>query len=426
MANDLTVRMLGDVEISQAGISLLPKLSSKSMAIIALLICHDHRKLTREKIASMLWADSFETANYNLRYNLWNLKKVVPPYNGEDFILSTKEACSINAAYPFRSDVAELAHLDASIMGEMDVTSLNQVKQVLKGEFMDQFYIKDSEEFNDWILFERAKYQKLYVQCLNILLKKHTAQEQTEQVVDLLEEMLQINPYDEEIHYRLMEAHMKQGSRYLAILAYKKCNTLLREELNIIPQKRIKDLYLSIIDSQEETTCLPPSAHRKKAVTFTLNEYADKNLEYLAMSQLIEKMASGLDRVSLAAVPQKYWADLETIYPDAEDFFGGSQSCDKRQPGSESDSKHLHGSKSQSCDKNQRCSEIRPWGEIRDIRLFSSFRSILMHLESEFRLEISIQNSRELDMKSSQFFRFIEHTTDIPIQYVSEERRENP
>lgn len=402
MGNDLTVRMLGDVEISQAGVSLLPKLSSKSMAIIALLICHDHRKLTREKIASMLWADSFETANYNLRYNLWNLKKVVPPYKGEDFILSTKEACSINPAYPFRSDVAELSHLNPSVMGEMDVTSLNQIKNVLKGEFMDQFYIKDSEEFNDWILFERTRYQKLYVQCLNILLKKYTALEQTELVIDLLEEMLQINPYDEEIHYRLMEAHMKQGSRYLAILAYKKCNTLLREELNIIPQKKIKDLYLSIIDSQEENGCLPSSAGRKKAVAFLVNEYADQNLEYLAMSQLIEKIAASLDRVSLEGVPRKYWADLEAICPDVEDFFGGGPSCDK----------------------NQRCSELLPPSEIRDIRLFSSFRSILRHLESEFRLEISIENSGELDKKSLQFFHLIQHTTDIPIRYISEERRE--
>lgn len=408
MANDLTVRMLGDVEISQSGISLLPKLSSKSMAIIALLICHDHRKLTREKIASMLWADSFETANYNLRYNLWNLKKVVPPYNGEDFILSTKEACSINPAYPFRADVTELAQLDASVMGEMDVTALNQMKNVLKGEFMDQFYIKDSEEFNDWILFERAKYQKLYVQCLNILLKKYTSLEQTELVIDLLEEMLQINPYDEEIHYRLMEAHVQQGSRYLAILQYKKCNTLLREELNIIPQKKIKDLYLSIIDSQEAEGCVPSSTRRKKVLPFTLNEYADKNLEYLAMSQLIDKIVSALDQISLEGIPQKYWTDLCTIHPDAVEFFGegGSQSC----------------SKNPSCSKIPSCNPMSFGGEIRDIRLFSSLRGVLQHLVNEFRLEILIHNSQELDMKSSQFFSFIKHTTDIPIRYLPEEK----
>lgn len=408
MANDLTVRMLGDVEISQAGISLLPKLSSKSMAIIALLICHDHRKLTREKIASMLWADSFETANYNLRYNLWNLKKVVPPYNGEDFILSTKEACSINPAYPFRADVTELAQLDASVMGEMDVTALNQMKNVLKGEFMDQFYIKDSEEFNDWILFERAKYQKLYVQCLNILLKKYTSREQTELVIDLLEEMLQINPYDEEIHYRLMEAHVQQGSRYLAILQYKKCNTLLREELNIIPQKKIKDLYLSIIDAQEAEGCAPSAAHRKKVLLFTLNDYADKNLEYLAMSQLIDKIVSALDQISLEGVPQKYWTDLYAIHPDTVEFSGerGSLSC----------------SKNSSCSKNPSCNPISFGGEIRDIRLFSSLRGVLQHLVNEFRLEILIQNSQELDVKSSQFFSFVEHTTDIPIRYLPEEK----
>lgn len=386
MANGLKIRMLGDIEITHGNSSLLPKLSSKSIAIIALLLGHANHKMTRERIASMLWADSFETANYNLRYNLWNLKKVIPQDKGEDFIISTKEACGINPAYRFSSDVTRLERVDAAAMERMDTASLRQVKAQLQGEFMDQFYIRDSEAFNDWTLFERAKYQKLYVQCLNILLTRYTEEESLDLTVEILEEMLLVNPYDEETHYRLMEAYVRKGSRYLAILQYKKCNALLREELNIVPQQKIKELYASIIDADREAREKAAGSERKKAVVLILNEYADPELPYLAMSQLLDRITGTLDKVSLEAVPQRYWKDVCAIYPDAQVYAGGEAS---------------------ECD-------------IRDIRLFQSLRGILGALRGSVQLEIQIKNCEQLDPCSRRFFALTENTLKIQIQYQTE------
>ena len=40
---------------------------------------------------------------------------------------------------------------------------------------MEEFYIRDSGEFNDWLLFERTRYQKLSLQVLEQLYEAYTA-----------------------------------------------------------------------------------------------------------------------------------------------------------------------------------------------------------------------------------------------------------
>ena len=59
----LNIRMMGSFSINNDREDLFSKLSSKSAAIIALLVCNESGKMARDKLASVLWADSFETAN---------------------------------------------------------------------------------------------------------------------------------------------------------------------------------------------------------------------------------------------------------------------------------------------------------------------------------------------------------------------------
>ncbi|HOL16600.1 MAG TPA: hypothetical protein PLZ49_10540, partial [Bacillota bacterium] len=84
----LSINMFGQMSISYNGASIAAKLSKKLMALICLLVLNAHREMSREKITAYLWPDSEEeSARYNLRYNLWVLKKVIPlDANGESFV----------------------------------------------------------------------------------------------------------------------------------------------------------------------------------------------------------------------------------------------------------------------------------------------------------------------------------------------------
>ena len=100
MDQGLFIQMFGSAEFFVSGKPVTTRLSAKSLAILVFLICHEQRRVTREKLASMFWAESYDTATYNLRYNLWNIKKVIPPdENGAEFLITSKDFCGINPAY---------------------------------------------------------------------------------------------------------------------------------------------------------------------------------------------------------------------------------------------------------------------------------------------------------------------------------------
>lgn len=72
----LRINLLGKIKIEYLGENLEPKLSNKTVAIIYLLIANKGRYLSKDKLVLYLWPDSTEeAAKYNLRYNLWLLKK---------------------------------------------------------------------------------------------------------------------------------------------------------------------------------------------------------------------------------------------------------------------------------------------------------------------------------------------------------------
>lgn len=170
MDQGLFIQMFGSAGFFVSGKPVTTRLSAKSLAILVFLICHEQRRVTREKLASMFWAESYDTATYNLRYNLWNIKKVIPPdENGAEFLITSKDFCGINPAYRYTSDLTRLEQLLEIHDEDAPADILLEINEILSREFLEDFYIRDSDEFNDWLLFERTRYQKLSQQNLEQL-----------------------------------------------------------------------------------------------------------------------------------------------------------------------------------------------------------------------------------------------------------------
>lgn len=379
----LKIKLIGDIEIKSDKTDILPKLSSKSIAIIAVLICNENNKMSRERLATMLWADSFDTASYNLRYNLWNIKKVIPKDNfGNDFITTTKDYCQINPKYSFSSDVLEFENLnlDKKNLGSSEfLNRLINAKNRFKGDFLDEFYIKDSDEYNEWILSSRAKYQKKYIECLNLLLYYYIDSSQYEKAIEILEDILKVNPYDEEAYYNLMKLYIEKNERHKAVLQYKKCYNILRQELNIVPQKKIKELYMSITDENIEKI-----DNIKDNVVIKLNQYFDPTCEYILMSELSEKLLEISGRNQISGVCKRYWMDISEIQPRALDYI-------------EMDYKIT---------------------TIKDIRLYNSLKNILRYISNEKYLNLLIANKEHIDAKSKQFLGILSHSDLVNITYL--------
>lgn len=72
----LNIYFLGKSIIEYNSKRLEDQLGTKAIALICILLLNEERHLSREKIEGHLWPDSnTEAARYNLRYNLWVIKK---------------------------------------------------------------------------------------------------------------------------------------------------------------------------------------------------------------------------------------------------------------------------------------------------------------------------------------------------------------
>lgn len=98
----LELNFLGKVRIKLDDQDISSKVSSKSAALLAVLLLQKHKKIDRDKLAGYLWPESAEdAAKYNLRYNLWQLKKLLySAVQEESFLIVTKTTWPGQRAVP--------------------------------------------------------------------------------------------------------------------------------------------------------------------------------------------------------------------------------------------------------------------------------------------------------------------------------------
>lgn len=375
----LQISLLGDVDISYDGNSIVQKLSEKSVAMIAMMVCTAKKKIARHKIASMLWADSFETANYNLRYNLWNIRKNIPKAAGDqEFILSDREYCWINPHYEFGCDIVSLERARE----EYDARTISEIanRELLRGSFLERFYIKNGEEFNEWAEMQRASYERICLDVLRKMLDYDRRNGNLELAIRDLSAMLQLDPFNEDLHYSLMKTYIKNGNHSRAIVQYKRYKKLLMEELQVEPRECIKKLYASLMDQTQEPEQSPAP---EDATVVVLNSKPAPRICYSAAGDLIDCILQQVNDGYLEKVPANYWTDIYTIHPDANRFAGGER---RKQ-------------------------------SINDIRLFYSIRGMLLKLSELLDFQVIIKNVEAIDDKSKELLGFLENTTELNLQY---------
>ncbi|MFA5577747.1 MAG: hypothetical protein WC983_10810, partial [Tissierellaceae bacterium] len=130
----LIIGFLGKVKISYNEKNVEEKLGSKAIALICLLALNRKRYVSREKLEGYLWPDSdTEAARYNLRYNLWLIKKNVgKDENDREFLYVDNECCAINSDYQCECDILDIMDFETS--PEDTIQRVMDLKLLFRGD----------------------------------------------------------------------------------------------------------------------------------------------------------------------------------------------------------------------------------------------------------------------------------------------------
>lgn len=322
----LTINMLGKGAIFYDNECISEKLSSKLVALVCLLVLNKNRDMSKEKIISYLWPDSDdEAAKSNLRFNLWTIKKTIPQSGGgEEFIISGKDYCRINEKYPYSCDKTLLDSFKVSQIEKIE--ELLKLKELFRGDFLEGLYLRNCNEFNEMILFERVVCQNKQVEILEKLICLYEKQERYEEELRILNEVAAIEPYNEQFACRAIRIYAMTGNRTAAINYYKNFEIVLRRNLNTSPNSELKQLYRELLESPGSLRPEQKSAEKALKKRVDIKVFGLKDVEYYGVTSIIDQIVCGGERKFLLELGQPFLADLSHIYSGLAPEAAGMQS----------------------------------------------------------------------------------------------------
>ncbi len=375
----LSINMLGQVNISYNGVSIADRLSTKLVAMICLLVLNSDREMSRERLSAYLWPDSDEeAARYNMRYNLWKVKKLIPSdAKGQSFILVSKDSCRINQQYKFQCDKLCIDSYDSH--GQKSIEKLLQLKELFKGDFLEGFYLKNCNEFNEIILFERVVCQTKHIEIMKQLAQLYEEEDRSEEELQILHEMTAMEPYNENFACRILSIYKKTGNRAAAINYYREFESKLRRELNIAPNNDLKILYREVTEDlcgKEDGYPGKTTGEKKKLV---IRSRCMKDVDYFWAAEVVGALLKAADQKYLMELNLNYILDLSYIQNELLLSY----------------EKHVS-------------KEHREVGQVPAVRIVNAFLKFLSHACAIYKLDIHIDNPGDMDSSSAKILKHIE------------------
>lgn len=206
------------------GREVTPK-GRKTRALLAYLLCEAGTKISKARLAALLWGDRGEAqARSSLRQALLELRLAV---NGpREIVRSDREHIWIS-----RDSLVE-----------------DPVKPA--GAWQDAFEDLDdiSPEFDDWLAGERIRRTTAYLTRLKAEAEELLASERAEESRVLIRQIQIVDPFDEDALRLGMKADFQSGQAAAIVERYRAAAALLKADFDVLPShesRALRDLLLS-------------------------------------------------------------------------------------------------------------------------------------------------------------------------------------
>jgi DNA-binding SARP family transcriptional activator len=255
----LFVKYIGRVGFRVNGETVTEQFSEKSKGILLYMVLNN-KEYHRNQLKQLFWCDFSEaSANRNLRHAIWNIRKVFRTFdsNFDALINISKSIIKLNESLVIERD---LDYFDA-LMEQKNI-SKGEIINCLENfgqDFLENFFISDSQDFNNWVYFERESFRRKYFNRLLLLAQKFMTEENYSTALKILNNLVLLDSYNESLYLMIMKLHVKNGNKSYAVHTYNEAKRVLREELNLGLSKEMKDYYELISKSVNEKKDLAPT-----------------------------------------------------------------------------------------------------------------------------------------------------------------------
>lgn len=249
----LMLGVLGSLQVTLPDGSLARFGSDKTRALLAYLAVEAGRPHRRGALIGLLWPDeSEETARHNLRQTLFSVRQAIgdpvahPPYlhiTREDIQFNTASAYTLDVAL-FRAHLAACAGHTHARLDRCAICAmrLQQAVGLYRGKFLQEFFLADSAEFEEWASARREAFHQSALDALSDLASYHEHEGDPAATCRCALRQLELDPWREQAHRQMMRALALEGQRGAAIAQYEKRHRVLVDEIGVEPSSETLEL----------------------------------------------------------------------------------------------------------------------------------------------------------------------------------------
>jgi DNA-binding SARP family transcriptional activator len=206
----------------------------KAIALLAYLVLSGTPQ-PREHLAATFWPDyNRDSAFAYLRRTLFELNKGL----GKGRLETDRFSAGFVPSGDTRIDIALFqSELAASRLDKDPVPHLEAAVKEYRGEFMQGFFLKDTEPFEDWLRGRRERFRQEYALSLEQLAANYEQRGAWVQAINYARAWLELDEFDEAAHRAIMRVYAGMGDRSRAFRQYEMCAQVLKDGLGIEPQQ---------------------------------------------------------------------------------------------------------------------------------------------------------------------------------------------
>ena len=242
----LEVRLLGPFSANLDG-QPLGFAYNKARALLALLCSETVHPVPREWAAGLLWPDQpQDVAQHSLRQALSHLRAILADkQNDPPFLLTDRETLRINLHSNIWIDFQAFEGLLERCAGHRHrVLSgcpacfgwLREAADLYRGPFLAGFSLPESDLFEDWRSVWSRRLERQAIEFLDALVSGAEGRGEDGLVLKLATWQVEIDPYDEQAHRRVMLALARSGRRSQAAAHYQRLQSQLQDALGLVPE----------------------------------------------------------------------------------------------------------------------------------------------------------------------------------------------
>ncbi len=237
----LRLCLLGPFQALLAGKPITGFESNKTRALLAYLAAENGRPHSREVLAELLWPERAQgVALANLRHTLTDLRTNIGDHDAaQPCLLVAHQTLQFDpgslASGDALVDVARFEALLASGAGAT-LAACDEAMALYSGQFLQGFTLDGCPEFEAWLVLRRERCDHLATQALARLVQHATAQGDYAHGAHWTQRLLELDPWNEDVHRQLMWLLAAGGERAAALRQYDACVHMLATEFAVEPQ----------------------------------------------------------------------------------------------------------------------------------------------------------------------------------------------